>query len=81
MADKPRPKATTRRELLTKAVFVAPAFDLLQALARRDLGQAGVGMQQSRRELLRQARLEQAPGVLGFTGLGERQRRGLDHLG
>ena len=31
MADKPRPKATTRREVLTKAVFVAPAILTLTA--------------------------------------------------
>jgi hypothetical protein len=31
MADKSRPKPTTRRELLTKAVFVAPAILTLAA--------------------------------------------------
>jgi hypothetical protein len=31
MADKPRPKSTTRRELLTKAVFVAPVILTLTA--------------------------------------------------
>ena len=31
MADKARPKATTRREVLTKAVFVAPAILTLTA--------------------------------------------------